>query len=97
MNIKTIIIILFSLAWLGLSIIIILFSLAWLGLSIEQWVFYYPDTSSLIFAIGFFFIGLFVAYDHWWKSNQDEIVNDIQAIDKKCNDLEVKMIDWGNR
>ena len=75
------------------SIAIILFSIAWLGVSIRQWIFDYPDKSSFIFALGFFFVGIYVAYDEIKRQDVEEMKNDIQAIDKKCNDLEVKLIE----
>lgn len=79
------------------SISVLIFSLVWLFIAIRQWVFDFPDISSLIFGIGFFFIGLFVSYALWFNKNIEEKIDDmnkdIQAIDKKCNDLEVKIID----
>lgn len=78
------------------SIALTLFSLAWLGVSIKQWVFDYPDKSSFIFAIGFFFVGIYVAYDQWHKQKVEEMKLDISLIDRKCNGLEVRLIDTKN-
>lgn len=79
------------------SIAIVIFSLAWLGISIQQWAVDYPDLSSLLFALGLFFVGLYAAYDQWHKETVEEMKKDIQAIDKKCNDLEVKVIEIKNK
>ena len=74
-----------------------LFSLTWLGISVRQWVFDFPNTSNLLFAIGFFFVGLYVAYDQWFKQTMENKINDIgkdiQMIDKKVNELEIKLIE----
>lgn len=82
------------------TIAIMLFSLTWLGISIKQWMFDFPDLSNLIFAIGLFFLGLYVAYDQWFKEDtikkNSDIIKDIQMIDKKCNNLEVKLISLKN-
>lgn len=84
------------------SIAIIIFSFVWLGVSIKQWAFDYPDLSSLLFAIGFFFVGLYVAYDQWYKKNVIEkeikdIVDDIRAIIKNTNGLEESVRKMGKR
>lgn len=66
----------------------------WEGISIRQWMFLYPDLSNFIFASGFFLGGIFIAYDIWYKKEiVEEMGKDIQAIDKKCNDLETKIIE----
>lgn len=76
---------------------LLVMSCLWLGISLKQWMFEYYDLSNLLFAIGFFLIGLYFAYDQWKKANDLEIIqeiqSDIQAIDKKCNDLETKVIE----
>lgn len=78
------------------SFAILLISLFWLFVSITQWLFNYYDLSNLLFAMGFFLVGLYAAYDQWYKhllgENIDDMYHDIQAIDKKCNDLETKVI-----
>ena len=79
------------------SIFITLVSFIWLFISIKQWAFDYPDISSLLFSIGFFFTGLFVAYTLWYHEINEERINDIQAIDKKLNELEVKFIELKRR
>jgi len=82
------------------SIAITLFSLIWMAIAIKQWVIEYPDLSNLLFAIGFFLVGLYVAYDQWFKKNKNlEIIEqnkDIQAIDAKSNYLEGKLINLAN-
>ena len=82
------------------SIAIVIVSLTWLGISIKQWGFDYPDLSSLLFSIGFFFVGLYVAYDQWfkrnWEKNNNNLLKDIQAIDSKASRLENKIIEIRN-
>ena len=82
------------------SIFVLIASFIWLFVSVKQWAFDYPDLSNLIFALGFYFGGLFVAYFVWLNDillkEGSEMFNDIQAIDKKCNDLEVRLIDLKN-
>ena len=76
---------------------IVLASFIWLAISVKQWAFDYPDLSSLIFAIGFFFVGLFVSYVLWYNTNNEEVKKDIQALDNKLNKLEVKLIELNGR
>jgi hypothetical protein len=76
---------------------IVLASFIWLAISIKQWAFDYPDLSNLIFAIGFFFVGLFVSYVLWYNTNNEEVKKDIQALDNKLNNLEVKLIELNGR
>ena len=47
--------------------------------------------------MGFFLLGLYVAYDQWIKSlkekEMEDIKKDIQAIDEKLNRLEIYLIE----
>ena len=75
-------------AMLGILVMIISF-LKWGGVP--------PiDISQLIFGLGFGLSILFVSYYYWTKKMDDigilEMQKDIQAIDKKCNDLENHII-----
>ena len=78
------------------TIAITILSLVWLGVATKQWAFDYPDLSSLLFALGFFLVGLYVAYDQWYKGRVENTTKnmkaDIQAIDKKCNENENNII-----
>jgi len=78
------------------SVGVIIVSLAWLGVSIRQWIFDYPDKSSFLFAIGFFLVGVYVAYDEIKRQEVEGMKVDIKIIDKKANDLETKFIDYKN-
>ena len=78
------------------SIGVIIVSLAWLGVSIRQWIFDYPDKSSFLFAVGFFLVGVYVAYDEIKRQEVEGMKVDIKIIDKKANDLETKFIDYKN-
>lgn len=58
------------------------------------------DPSQLIFGWGFGFFILFISYYYWIvrlkDSEVEEIKQDIQAIDKKADNLEIKFIDFKN-
>jgi len=68
------------------SIAIFIFSLLWLFISVKQWGFDYPDISSMLFAIGFFLAGLYVAYDQLFKVGVIYgMSDDIKSIDLRTN------------
>ena len=46
-------------------------SVAVIGLSYFQWGKAFPDISQMLFGICFGLIGLYVAYDQWYKTNKD--------------------------
>lgn len=54
------------------------------------------DISQLIFGWGFGLFILFISYHYWMRklndNEKEEMKQDIQAIDKKCNDIENKLI-----
>lgn len=80
---------------------IVILSISWLMFGAGRWIFYYHDYSNFTFVAGFFFIGLYIAYDQWYKhkvqQDMGELKLDIQAIDTKCNNLENKIIELGER
>jgi hypothetical protein len=73
------------------------FSFLWFLISVRQWAIDYYNLSNLLFAMGFFLLGLYVAYDQWIKSlkekEMEDIKKDIQAIDEKLNRLEIYLIE----
>ena len=75
----------------------IITSFIWLFFGGYRWLLEYKDLSNFIFVVGFFFVGLYVAYDQWHKNmaktERDDLKKDVQAIDSKCNNLEVKVIE----
>jgi len=78
------------------SIGIMILSFIWLGISIKQWWFEYPDLSSMVFSTGFFLLGMYIAYDQWFKDKKEKYVSDIEkdimAINKKCDSNENHII-----
>ena len=78
------------------SIAIAVLSFIWLGRSIIQWLIEYPDLNKLTFAVGFFLVGMYVAYDQWYKKNVEDCLNDlrndIMSVDRKCNSNENHII-----
>ena len=81
----------------GLSIFGAIVSILFMILSFLLWGGIPPkDTSQLIFGLGFGLFVLFVSWYYWIKRMDDiekeEMKNDIQAIDKKCNDNENNLI-----
>lgn len=79
------------------SIAIGVVSFIWLAVSISQWGVYFYDLDKLLFSIGFFLIGIYVAYDQWHKKLQEEkqedLKKDLKQICGSLDRLENKFID----
>jgi len=79
------------------SIVIGLISTIWLIVSTNHWALEFYDLDKLLFSIGFFLIGLYVAYDQWYKTMKEENDKDLKAdFAQMCNSynrLENKIIE----
>ncbi len=79
------------------SIVIGLISFIWVIISIRQWGMEFYDLDKLLFAIGFFLMGIYVAYDQWFKKSKEEELEDIKKdVTSMCQSfdrLETKIIE----